>query len=78
MHAVRQSTASELAASRLRKKIPGRPWSVVSVRTLSSGKLETNGGGGDPRSRSPDSANGVIPTHWRRSKVTLRLSYRKT
>jgi hypothetical protein len=42
--------------------MPGFPSSSTYVRTFSSGKRDTHGSGGVPRSRRPLTTKGVIPS----------------
>jgi len=62
------ATASALPASRLKNQIPGRPPAVTYVRTFSSGKRESTGGGSVPRARVPRTSNGVTDTQARPSR----------
>ncbi len=62
--------ASALRASSEKKKTPRRSAIFAYVRTFSSGKAESQGSGGVPRSRTPLIRNGTIPSQARSSKVS--------
>src|SRR3954468_3396611 len=54
--------------------MPGLPSRTTYVLTFSSGKCETHGNGGVPRSRSPCTTNGVTPSHVLPSESSWRGS----
>ena len=65
------ATANAFPASRLKNHTPGFPSATTYVRTFNSGKAESHGSPGVPRSRTPDIRKGTTPNQPRPPNVSI-------
>ena len=65
------ATASAFRASKLKNHTPGFPSATTYVRTFNSGKAESHGSAGIPRSRTPDIRKGTSPSQARPPNLSI-------